>query len=59
MVVLKSKFFLKSPVSKWSFVNFELFKSQELTKYMITCYLVHTNFTIFTLVVKKCAIVTY
>jgi hypothetical protein len=35
MVVPKSKFFSKFPISKWSFVNLGLFKSLELTKYII------------------------
>ncbi len=29
------KFFFNFPISKWSIVNFELFKSLELIKYMI------------------------
>jgi hypothetical protein len=35
MVIPKSKFLSKFPISKWSFVNCGLFKSMELTKYMI------------------------
>ncbi len=34
-MVPKSKFLSKFPISKWSFVNLELFKSLELIKYII------------------------
>ncbi len=35
MVIPKSKFFSKFSISKWSFVNLELFKSSKLSKYNI------------------------
>ncbi len=35
MVIPKSKFQSKFPISKWSFVNFGLFKSSKLTKYIL------------------------
>jgi ABC-type lipoprotein release transport system permease subunit len=34
MVAFKSKFSSKFSISKWSYVNFELLKSLELTKYL-------------------------
>jgi hypothetical protein len=42
MVVPKSKFFSKLPISKWSFVNLGLFKSLELTKYIIYSHRIET-----------------
>ncbi len=33
-MIPKSKFLSKFPISKWSFVNYELFKSPKLTKYI-------------------------
>jgi hypothetical protein len=39
MMAHESKFISKFQITKWSFVNFELFESLELTKYIIWIFL--------------------
>ncbi len=45
MMIPKSKFLSKFSIHKWSFVNYELFKSLELTKYIfLIIFLINTFF---------------